>query len=115
MNPKNSQTLLQVTQFIKNNTNLSDTIFGEPTITNYVSFVTKRKISANYLDSYPRHLLYEGEQNVLQKIKKDPPKIFIEMNNLYSLVPSIKKYFLKNYILFKTFPGIINYQIYIRK
>jgi len=115
MNPKSSENLIQIIRFVENNTNSDDVIFGEPVVTNYVSFATNRKISANYLDSYPRHLLYEGEQEVLQRIKRDPPKIFIEMDNLYSLVPSIKKYFSENYYAVKTFAGLFNYTVYMRK
>ena len=115
MNPKSSETLIQITQFVQHNTSSNDAIFGEPVVTNYVSFVTGRRISANYLDSYPRHLLYESEQSVLQKIKKDPPKVFIEMDDLYSLTPSIKNYFSENYYPDKSFPGLFSYMVYLRK
>lgn len=115
MNPKSSEAFVQITQFIEQSTSYNDTIFGEPVITNYVSFMTDRKISANYLDSYPRHLLYEGEQSVLQKIKKDPPKVFIEMDDLYSLTPSIKNYFSENYYLDRSFPGLFSYMAYLKK
>jgi len=115
MNPKSSESLIQIAQFVQNNTKPADTIFGEPVVANYVSFATGRKISANYLDSYPRHLLYEGEQSVLERIKANPPKAFITTENLYFLVPSIEKYFSENYQLAKGFPGISSYEIYLKK
>lgn len=114
-NSKNSAYMLEIAEFVKKETSLDDSIFGEPVVMNYVSFVTGRRISAFLLDSYPRHLSYEGEQIVLEKIRQDQPKVFIDMNNLYFFLPSLKNYFSENYKPTKSFLGIFNYTIYMKK
>jgi hypothetical protein len=60
-------------------------------------------------------LFYEGEQKVLEKIKEDQPNIFINSDNIYFFLPKIKSYFLENYILVKSFSGLIGYEIYVKK
>ncbi|MEM5773332.1 MAG: hypothetical protein QXL86_03895, partial [Candidatus Aenigmatarchaeota archaeon] len=114
-NPKNSESMLKIAEFVEKETSLNDSIFGEPVVMNYVSFVTGRRVSAGFLDSYPRHLFYEGEEKVLERIKKDSPKVFIGMSDIYFFLPSIKNYFSENYEPIKNFPGFFNYTIYMRK
>jgi len=89
----------------------NETIFGEPVLTNYISFVTNRKIAGNYLDSYMRHLIFENTTHVVEKIRADDPKFLIEIDSYYKSDQNFKALF-DEYSLEKTMPGIPNYFIY---
>jgi len=112
LNPKYSERYYSIASFIENSTSVNDSIFGEPVITNYISFEANRRISSNYLDSYLRHLKFEGEQKVVENLEKDKPKIFIEMNNYYLSNSYFRDFILNNYVFERKFEGIINYSIY---
>jgi hypothetical protein len=66
-------------------TKKDDLIFGEPMTTNYVSFVTNRKIVNNYFDSDLKHLNFEGLGKVIKEVKKTKPKIIITDYNFYKI------------------------------
>jgi hypothetical protein len=55
-------------------TKKDDLIFGKPITTNYVSFVTDRRIVNNYFDSDLKHLNHEGRGKVIKEVKKTKPK-----------------------------------------
>ncbi len=112
LNPNYAQKYYSMTKYVNNKTFINDSIFGEPVATNYISFVTDRRISSNYLDSYLRHLVFEGEEKVIEKLKKDKPKIIIEAENYYLSNPVFKDFILKNYKLEKVFEGFPKYSIY---
>jgi 4-amino-4-deoxy-L-arabinose transferase-like glycosyltransferase len=98
--------------FIENKTSVNDSIFGEPIATNYISFITKRKISSSYFDSYLEHLIFEGEQEVIETLEKDKPRFFIEMDTYYYSDQYLRKFIIDNYILEKRIEGIPVYSIY---
>jgi len=66
-------------------TKKDDLIFGEPMTTNYVSFVTDRRIINNYFDSDLKHLNFEGLGKVIKEVKKAKPKIIITDYNFYKI------------------------------
>jgi 4-amino-4-deoxy-L-arabinose transferase-like glycosyltransferase len=112
LNPKYAERYYSMVNLIENSTSVNDSIFGEPVATNYVSFVTSRKISSNYLDSYLQHLIFDDEQKVIENLEKNKPKIFIEMENYYSSNPTFSKFLSENYVLERKFEGIPNYSVY---
>jgi len=112
LNPVYAKRYYQIVDFVENRTSLDESIFGEPVITNYISFITDRRISSNYFDSYLVSLKFEGEKNVIKRLEKDKPKIFIETNHYYSFNPHFRSFITNNYILEKKFKGVPNYSIY---
>lgn len=112
LNPTNAKRFYYTAEFIVNNTSDKDSIFGEPILTNYVSFVTNRRISSNYYDSYVGHLMFEDEKKVIQNLEKDMPKFVIEMEGYYLSNPYFRDFILNNYQLEKKIDGIPNYYIY---
>ena len=114
LNPSHAENYYYIAEFIQNNTSQPDKIFGEPVVTNYVSFVTGKEIASDYLDSYLGHLMFEGEDTVIQKIDKEKPKFIIEMEGYYMTDPYLKEYILKNYRLDTEVPGIPRDFIYRR-
>ncbi len=112
LNPSYAERFYSTAEFIANNTSEDDAIFGEPVMTSYVSFVTGRSISSDYLDSYLRHLMFEGEEKVILKLNEDKPKFFIEMEGYYLSNPYFRDFVLNNYRLEKNIEGIPNYFVY---
>jgi 4-amino-4-deoxy-L-arabinose transferase-like glycosyltransferase len=112
LNPTYAERYYSIANLIENKTSIDDSIFGEPVATNYVSFVTNRRISSNYLDSYIRHLIFEDEQKVIENLEKDKPKIFIELESYYMSNPYFRDFIFDNYILEKKLEGTPNYSIY---
>lgn len=115
LNPSHSEKFYYTAGFISNNTSEEDAIFGEPIMTSYISFVTGRRISSNYLDSYLRHLMFEGEENVIQNLNEDRPKFFIEMDNYYLNNPYFNDFIHSNYKLERNIVGFPNYSIYLEE
>ena len=101
-------------EFIQNNTSEEDKIFGEPVATNFVSFVTGRRISSDYLDSYLRHLMFEGEEKVIQNLEEETPKFIIEMENYYMTNHYFRDYMMNNYNFKIKLTGTPNYSVYMR-
>jgi 4-amino-4-deoxy-L-arabinose transferase-like glycosyltransferase len=75
-------------------TKKNDLIFGETRITNYVSFVAKRRIVNNYFDSDLKHLNFEGLEKAVEEVKKAKPKIIVADANHYGI---FYKYFEDEY------------------
>jgi Gpi18-like mannosyltransferase len=115
LNPSYAERYYSIENFIENRTSPDDSIFGEPTITNYVSFVTARRISSDYLDSFPRHLIFEGEQNIVKNLERDKPKIIIDSDNYFLSNPYFNSFMQNNYKFEKRFEGIPNYSLYVIK
>jgi 4-amino-4-deoxy-L-arabinose transferase-like glycosyltransferase len=111
LNSRYSEKFYYIAEFVTNNTSVNDVIFGEPVITNYVSFTTGRNIASNYLDSYLQHLKFEDEEKVVEKLEENKPKIFIEMKGYY-FSTSLKGFIQENYVLEKEIKGIPNYFLY---
>jgi hypothetical protein len=112
LNPVHAEKFYYIAEFVRNKTSEKDAIFGEPVMTNYVAFVSRRRISSNYLDSYLQHLTFEGEKNVIDRLKKDMPKLLIEAENYYGSNPYFKDFILNNYKLEKSIGGFPGYFIY---
>jgi len=77
-NKRNEIVLSELVSYIINNTNENETIAGFHIPSNYVSFITDRKIAGNYFDSTPRFMEYFGKEKFLFQIKKLKPKIIFE-------------------------------------
>jgi len=114
LNPSYAKKYYSIGEFIQNNTSEHDKIFGEPVVTNYVSFVTGRKISSGYLDSYLQHLMFEGEEGVIQNLDKEKPKFIIEMENYFMGNSYFMNYITKNYKFKIKIAGTPSYFIYER-
>ena len=112
LNPSYAERYYSISSFIENRTSINDSIFGEPVITNFISFSTNRRISSNYLDSYLRHLVFEGEDKVIENLEKNKPKIFIEMENYYLSDFYFRDFILNNYEFERKFEGMPSYSIY---
>lgn len=112
LNPIYSERFHYIAELVANNTSEEDAIFGEPVITNYVSFITGRRIASDYLDSYLQHLVFEGGEKVIKKLGKDKPRVFIEMEGYYLSNPDFKTFFLGRYKLEKVIGGVPNYSLY---
>ena len=115
INPSHAEKFYSTAEYIMNNTSEEDAIFGEPVMTNYVSFVTGRRISSDYPDSYLRHLIFEGEDKIIHNLNEDKPKFFIEMEGYYLSNSYFKDFVLDNYRLEKNIEGAPNYSIYVMK
>lgn len=113
INPKYANRFYEISDLVQSETLENETIFGEPVMTNYISLITGREIAANYLDSYIRHLMFEGTEKAVEKIMVDQPKILIEMENYYLTDPNLKDLF-DDYILEKAFSGVPNYLVYAK-
>lgn len=112
VNPSYSKNIYFITDYIRNNTSKDDSIFGEPTITNYISFVTGRRIASDYLDSYLGHLMFEGEGKVIQNLDKEKPKFIIEMKNYYTTNPHFSEFINNNYNFTMEVTDLPDYIIY---
>ena len=96
LNPVYAEKFYLVSKFIHG----KGSMFGEPCMTNYMSFITGRKIVGNYLDSYILHLRFENESNVIKTLNEKKPEFFIEMKfgkNYYYLSNKKFKQFIKSY------------------
>ncbi len=114
LNPKYAERYYYIASFIENNTSINDSIFGEPSIINYISFVKNTRISSNYFDSYLRHLIFESEEKVINNLEKQKPKFIIDMEGYYISNPYFRDYLQSKYSLKKTVEGIPEYFIYER-
>lgn len=70
-------------KYTLNFTTQDELIFGVPSVVNYVSFLTGRKIVRNYFDSDLKHLSFEGLEKVAQEVKTDKPKIIFGASNIF--------------------------------
>jgi hypothetical protein len=112
LNPSHAEKFYYMAEFILTNTSKRDSIFGEPVMTNYISFITGRRISSDYLDSYPQHLAFEKEEKVVQDLEKDRPKFIIDMENYYLVNPFFNGYIQEKYELKLKIQGTPNYFVY---
>lgn len=115
INPIHSKNFYSVINFVEENVSKEEKIFGEPVMTNYVSFETGRMIAGNYFDSYLPHLIFEGENQVIKKLEVDKPKIIIELESYYLSNPAFRDFILSNYRIVKSFKGVLSYSVYILK
>jgi hypothetical protein len=73
----------ELVEYTFNLTKENDMIFGSAIPTNYISFVTNRKIVNNYFDSDLKHISFEGVNKVINDVKEAKPKIIIADKNYY--------------------------------
>jgi hypothetical protein len=112
LNPSHAHKFHVLAAFVAANMSEKEAVFGEPVMTNYVSFVTGKRLAAGYLDTYLRHLIYEGEQRVIARLWNDMPQLFIEMEGYYLTHSDFGRFILSNYRVRKTISGIPTYHIY---
>jgi len=74
--------------YVEENLDKNDSIFGEPRIVNYLSFVTGVKIANNYFDADLKFINFAGREKVFNEVNKIKPKIIID--NGY--IPEFKGY-----------------------
>jgi 4-amino-4-deoxy-L-arabinose transferase-like glycosyltransferase len=90
----------------------SDLIFGEPISTNYISFVTNRKIAGNYFDSDLKHISFESTEKVVNEIEKAKPKLIIVSKTYYS---NFYSSFEKDYEIIKEWSAPEYYHLILMK
>jgi len=117
LNPVHARKFYEIVYFVERYTAENETIFGEPVATNYASFVLGRKISNYYLDSYLSHLRFEGEEKIIEDLKRETPKVFIEMKleeKYYFLSNSHFQNFLRGYRIEKVVEGLPTYLLMVK-
>lgn len=77
-----NEVFYELVNYTLKNTNSTDMIFGEPRSTNYVSFVTGRKIVGNHFDSDLKFINFVGIEKILNEVKFTKPKL-IFANQFY--------------------------------
>jgi Gpi18-like mannosyltransferase len=112
LNPVHSKKFAYIANIVEKNTSKDNEIFGEPVMTNYVSFVTGRKIASDYFDSYIQRLKVEGVEKIVEILEKEKPKIFIEIEGYYSSLPQLNLLISANYYLIEKVKDMPSYLIY---
>jgi hypothetical protein len=112
LNPAHSKNIYLITDYIRKNVSKNDNIFGESSITDYVSFTTDIPVTSNYLDSYIAYLEYVSEEKVIQNLEKQKPRFIIDMEDYYMSNPYFKTYIQDNYEFDMEVSGIPTYFIY---
>jgi hypothetical protein len=115
LNPSHSENIYFIRDYIRNNISEDDNIFGESSITDYVSFTTDIPITSNYLDSYIAYLEYVSEEKVIQNLEIEKPKFIIDSEDYYMKNPYFKAYIQENYEFILTVSGTPTYFIYERR
>jgi len=118
LNPKHSFKFYYISELVQKNVSKNETIFGEPAMVNFISLTKGVKIFNDYTDSYLQHISFEGETEFIQKLEKNPPKIFIDFrfdNKSYYLSNPKFVQFMSGYILVERIEGIPAYDIYLHK
>ncbi len=80
---QHNEVFYQLAEYTSENTNTTDTIFGEPRSSNYVSFATGRKIFGNYFDSDLKFINFAGRERILNEIGNSKPKL-VFANQFYT-------------------------------
>jgi hypothetical protein len=118
LNPSNAINIYEIRDYVRANIN-NETIFGEPSITNFISFSTNIRISANYLDSFLPHVIFDGEEKLIKTLEKEKPKFFIDVKvdttYYYASQSLINDFIQRNYRSSRNITGIPSYQIYVLK
>jgi len=114
INPKNSENIYYIADYIQNMTSKADNIFGESSIVDYISLTTNIQVTSSYLDSYLSYLIYKSEEKVINNLEKQKPKFIIDMEGYYISNPYFRNYLQSKYTLKKTVDGIPTYFIYER-
>lgn len=114
-NPEYSKNFYYIAQYVQNRTSEADNIFGESSVTDYISFTTNISVTSNYLDSYLSYLIYISEEKVIQNLEKQKPKFIIDMENYYNSNPYFSRYLQEKYEFQEKVSGTPAYLIYARK
>jgi hypothetical protein len=104
-----NKVFLELENYTLQKTSEQDLIFGEPRSTNYISFLTNRKILNNYFDSDLKFINFYGREKVLNEIEKAKPKLLFVDDQHYSLLGPI----LNNYKLIKEWNVPEYYHLYL--
>jgi len=115
LNPSYAKKFYFITNLISMSTYSNNKIFGEPVMTNYVSFTTGRKISGNYIDSYIQHIKFEGINKTIQKLNQEKPEIIVEIPGYYSSIPELYQFIKTNYTILSYVNDTPSYIIYTLK
>lgn len=113
-NPAYANHFYDIANFVANKASTQDKIFGESSITSYITFTKNIPISSSYLDSFLSYLIYKDERSVIANLEKEKPKIIIDMSNYYETNPVFSQYLSDKYQKIMEFPGIPTYIIYQR-
>jgi len=116
LNPYHARKFFEISDFIRQNSNSTDKIIGQPAVTSYVAFTENISIPLKYTDSYIQHVRYETTYDFIKTLEKEKPKFFIEsyfMNISYSFsIPEIEDFVLTHYDNVLNITGIPNYYVY---
>ena len=115
INPSYAKKFYFISNIVNMSTYSDNKIFGEPVMTNYVSFITGRKISGNYVDSYIQHIKFEGVAKTIQKLNQEKPEIIIEIPGYYSSIPELYQFIKTNYTILSYVNDTPSYIIYTLK
>jgi len=115
LNPKNSENIYQVRDWIQSKILDGEKIFGEYSIVSYISLSTNIPVAANRFDTYLDYMKFEGIAKIIEELEKDKPKFIIDLNDYLISDVNFGEYIHKNYMLKKIFLGIPSYSVYQRK
>jgi len=115
-NPSQAESFKEAADYVAGQTKSGEKIFGEPTLTNYVSFTRGIAITGGYIDSYTTHIAFDGEEKVVEMLSKEKPKIIVEMklegNYYYLGVPALKQFIQTHYGSVYNSSGIPEYLVF---
>ncbi|MCW1296086.1 MAG: glycosyltransferase family 39 protein [Candidatus Parvarchaeota archaeon] len=119
LNPINTAHMYEIRSFIESNINENETIFGEPSITNFISFSSDIRITADYLDSFLPRIIFDGKENLITMLENNRPKFFIDIKvdstYYYASEAQINDFIQRNYRSIKNVTGTPSYLIYMLK
>jgi len=97
----------ELTNYTLENTKDEDLIFGSAIPTNYISFVTNRKIVNNYFDSDLKFINFVGKERILKEVNSNPKLLFVTKEYL--------DFFKQDYEIIKEFNKPGYYHLFIMK
>jgi 4-amino-4-deoxy-L-arabinose transferase-like glycosyltransferase len=115
INPKNSENIYQVKQWIQNRILPGEKIFGEYSITSYISFSSNIPVAANRFDTYLDYLKFVGEDKIINELGKEKPRFVIDLEDHLISSFHFNEFIQKNYRLNKAFSGVPVYLVYEKR
>jgi hypothetical protein len=115
LNPKNSENIISIRDYVQKFASKNDNIFGDQSITSYISFTTEISMTSNHLDPYIDYARYTNETNIIENLEREKPKLIIDLGDYFVSNNYFGDYLKSKYYLDKVFHGISNYTVYIRK
>ena len=114
-NPVYANRFYEIANYVAANATTSDKIFGESSITSFITVTKNISISSSYLDSFLSYLIYKDERSVVANLEREEPKFIIDMNGYYESNAIFSRYLSEKYQRTMEFPGTPTYILYERK